>query len=74
MTYEEAKRYLIMPTSTTNHPSEEYLKQKQAYFMAIEALNYRISMEATTNDLQSSNYAIPYKMLLEEEKAAIGMT
>lgn len=55
MTYEEAKRYLIMPTSTSNHPSEEYLKQKQAYFMAIEALNYRISMEAT-NDLQSSNY------------------
>jgi hypothetical protein len=47
MTYEEAKKYLIMPVSTTNYPSEEYLKQKQAYFMAIEALNYRIAMEAT---------------------------
>lgn len=64
MTYEEAKRYLIMPTSTSNHPSEEYLKQKQAYFMAIEALNYRISMEAI-------NCAIPYELLLEEEKAVI---
>ena len=72
MTYEEAKRYLIMPTSTSNHPSEEYLKQKQAYFMAIEALNYRISTEAT-NDLRSSNYAIPYELLSEEEKAVIGM-
>jgi hypothetical protein len=58
--------------STSNHPSEEYQKQKQAYFMAIEALNYRISMEAT-NALQSSNYAIPYEMLLEEEKTAIRM-
>lgn len=62
MTYEEAKRYLIMPVSTSNHPSEEYLKQKQAYFMAIEALNFRIA---------SSNCAIPYEYLSEEEKNAL---
>lgn len=62
MTYEEAKQYLIMPVSTSNHPSEEYLKQKQAYFMAIEALNFRIA---------SSKCAIPYKYLLEEEKNAL---
>lgn len=53
MTYEEAKRYLIMPVSTSNHPSEEYLKQKQAYYMAIEALNYRIAMEVN-NDVRRS--------------------
>ncbi len=54
MTYEEAKRYLIMPVSTSNHPSEEYLKQKQAYYMAIEALNYRIAMEVSDDIRRSS--------------------
>lgn len=53
MTLEEAKLYLIMPVSTSNHPSEEYLKQKEAYYMAIEALDYRITMEVN-NDLRRS--------------------
>lgn len=53
MTYEEAKRYIIMPIQTSTTPSSEYLKMLEAYNMAIEALNYRIAMEVS-NDLRRS--------------------
>ena len=38
MTNKEAQAYIISPVCTSTEPSEEYLKQKQAYDMAIKAL------------------------------------
>ena len=38
MTNTEAIKYLIEPVATSTEPSEEYRKQKEAYNMAIEAL------------------------------------
>ena len=38
MTNEEAIEYLIAPIATSTEPSDEYLKQKEAYELAIEAL------------------------------------
>ena len=38
MTYEEAIKYLIAPVATSTEPSAEYLKQKEAYDLAIQAL------------------------------------
>lgn len=38
MTNEEAIKYLIAPTATSTKPSAEYLKQKEAYELAIQAL------------------------------------
>ena len=38
MTYEEAIKYLIAPIATSTEPGAEYLKQKEAYDLAIKAL------------------------------------
>ncbi|MBP5598419.1 MAG: hypothetical protein J6Y02_23835 [Pseudobutyrivibrio sp.] len=38
MTNKEAVKYLIVPTVTSTKPSAEYLKQKEAYDLAIKAL------------------------------------
>ena len=38
MTNEEAIKYLIAPIATSTEPSAEYLKQKEAYDLAIKAL------------------------------------
>ena len=38
MTNEEAIKYLITPIATSTEPSAEYLKQKEAYDLAIKAL------------------------------------
>jgi hypothetical protein len=38
MTNEEAIKYLIAPVATSTKPSTEYLKQKEAYELAIKAL------------------------------------
>jgi hypothetical protein len=38
MTNEEAIKYLIPPVATSTKPSAEYLKQKEAYDIAIKAL------------------------------------
>lgn len=38
MTNKEAIKYLIAPTATSTKPSTEYLKQKEAYELAIKAL------------------------------------
>lgn len=38
MTRDEAIKYLIKPVATSTEPSEEFKKQKDAYNMAIEAL------------------------------------
>ena len=38
MTNEEAIKYLIAPVATSTEPSAEYLKQKEAYDLAIQAL------------------------------------
>lgn len=41
MTNEEAIKYLIPPTATSTHPGAEYLKQKEAYELAIGALEFQ---------------------------------
>ena len=38
MTNKEAIKYLIAPVATSTDPSAEYLKQKEAYDLAIKAL------------------------------------
>lgn len=38
MTNKEAIKYLIPPVATSTKPSAEYLKQKEAYDLAIKAL------------------------------------
>lgn len=38
MTNKEAIKYLIAPTATSTEPGAEYLKQKEAYDLAIKAL------------------------------------
>ncbi len=38
MTNKEAIKYLIIPIATSTQPSTEYLKQKEAYDLAIKAL------------------------------------
>lgn len=39
MTNKEAIKYLITPVATSTEPSAEYLKQKEAYVLAIKALD-----------------------------------
>ena len=60
MTTEEAIKYLIIPTATSTKPSAEYLKQKEAYELAIKALGER------PKDYDSNGDIIP--MGCKEEK------
>ena len=48
MTNKEAIKYLIAPTATSTEPSAEYLKQKEAYDLAIKALEERPQDEGLT--------------------------
>ena len=41
MTNKEAIKYLIAPIATSTEPSGEYLKQKEAYELAVKALEER---------------------------------
>ena len=38
MTKSEAVKYIIQPIATSTHPGKEYIKQKEAYDMAISLL------------------------------------
>ncbi len=40
ITPKEAIKYLIPPIATSTEPSDEYLKQKEAYELAIKALEF----------------------------------
>lgn len=40
MSNEEAINYLITPIATSTEPSAEYLKQKEAYELAIKGLEF----------------------------------
>lgn len=60
MTNKEAIKYLIVPTATSTKPSVEYLKQKEAYELAIKALGER------PKDYDSNGDIIP--MSCKEEK------
>ena len=40
MTNEDAIKYLIKPVATSTEPSAEYSKQKEAYELAIKALEF----------------------------------
>ena len=45
MNNNEAIEYLIAPIATSTEPSAEYLKQKEAYELAIKALKERLQGE-----------------------------
>lgn len=40
MANKEAVKYLIAPVATSTEPSAEYMKQKEAYELAIKALEF----------------------------------
>jgi hypothetical protein len=61
MTNKEAIAYLITPIATSTEPSAEYLKQKEAYDLAIKALEERS---------QSQWIPITYRPLTVEERIA----
>lgn len=68
MTNEEAIKYLIAPVATTTRPpSGEYLKQKEAYELAIEALKdiERLEEENHRNFVNSQHII---SVLIEENK------
>ena len=71
MTNEEAIKYLIAPTATSTEPSAEYLKQKEAYDLAVKALEdvERLEKENHENFVKSQH--IIY-MLVEEIKELRG--
>lgn len=50
MNNKEAIKYLIPPVATSTEPSAEYLKQKEAYELAIKALEERPTGEWVTDD------------------------
>lgn len=45
MTNEDAIKYLIPPTATSTNPSATYLKQKEAYNLAIKALKFQSNIK-----------------------------
>lgn len=58
MTTEEAIKYLIIPTATSTKPSAEYLKQKEAYELAIKALEERSQGKWIIKPKENSQSAI----------------
>lgn len=56
MTNKEAIKYLIVPTATSTKPSDEYLKQKEAYELAIKALEFAESQRLCCENCVNRNY------------------
>ena len=56
MTNKEAIKYLIPPTATSTKPSVEYLKQKEAYELAINALEFAESQRLCCDNCVNRNY------------------
>ena len=74
MTNKEAIKYLIIPSATSTEPGEEYLKQKEAYEMAINALE-RPQDEYTEEDMEQAikeNFGIGYEMAKNKYKRPEG--
>ena len=71
MTNKEAIKYLIAPVATSTKPSAEYLKQKEAYELAIKALEdvERLEEENHSNFVNSQHII---SMLVEEIKELRG--
>lgn len=71
MTNKEAIKYLIAPVATSTKPSAEYLKQKEAYELAIKALEdvERLEEENHSNFVKSQHII---SMLVEEVKELRG--
>lgn len=67
MTNKEAIKYLIAPIATSTNPSTEYLKQKEAYDLAIKALeNVERLEEENHSNFVNSQHII--SSLIEEIK------
>ena len=56
MTNKEAIKYLIVPTATSTKSSTEYLKQKEAYELAIKALEFAESQRLCCDNCVNRNY------------------
>ena len=71
MTNKEAIKYLIAPVATSTKPSAEYLKQKEAYELAVKALKdvERLEEENHENFVKSQHII---SMLVEEIKELRG--
>lgn len=71
MTNKEATKYLIAPVATGTKPNAEYLKQKEAYDLAIKALKdvERLEEENYENFAKSQHII---SMLVEEIKELRG--
>lgn len=71
MRNKEAIKYLIVPTATSTKPSVEYLKQKEAYELAIKALKdiERLEDENHRNFVNSQHII---SLLIEENKKLRG--
>ena len=71
MRNKEAIKYLIKPVATSTKPSAEYLKQKEAYELAIKALKdvERLEEENHSNFVNSQHII---SMLVEEIKELRG--
>lgn len=68
---EEAIKYLIAPTATSTEPSAEYLKQKEAYELAIKALKEVEELkEENHRNFVNSQHII--SLLMEEIKKLRG--
>lgn len=62
MTNKEAIKYLIVPTATSTKPSVEYLKQKEAYDLAVKALqNERPKGEWKETGYETGALGITYR-------------
>lgn len=58
MTSTEVVKYLIAPISTSTEPSAEYLKQKEAYDLAIKSLEARSQGKWIIKPKENSQSAI----------------
>ena len=78
MTNKEATKYLIVPVATSTKPSAEYLKQKEAYDLAVKALKDIERLKKDIERLKDENHENFVKsqhiisMLVEEIKELRG--
>ena len=74
MTREEARKYLIQPVATSTEPSKEYLKQKEAYDMAILALYDPPYDDAVSKNELKKAYKERFISNLKDDKRGIDLS
>jgi len=74
MNNKEAIKYLIAPTATSTQPGTEYLKQKEAYDLAIKALErpqgeWEVKIISTFPQYQLNEYKCPFCKHVEDHRS-----